>query len=226
MEGKAVGRVDFDLYLITDRHQTGGRALEEVLQQACRAGVEAIQLREKDMAAVDLLKLARGLKASLKGVRIFINDRVDVAVAASADGVHLGQKGLPPDLVKRSFGWLTIGVSTHSLDEALQAQARGADFVTFGPVFHTPSKASYGPPLGLERLREVAERLEIPVFAIGGVNRENIRDVISAGAYGIALISAIMASPQVERSASEIISELKRAKGAVALEPPEKPTRF
>lgn len=220
MEGKAVGRVDFDLYLITDRHRTGGRPLREVLKRASMAGVRAIQLREKDLAARSLLDLAKEVKGYAPQVKLFINDRLDVALAARADGVHLGQKGLPPGVVRERFDEILIGVSTHSLEEALEAEAEGADFITFGPVFYTPSKASYGPPLGIERLGEVVERVRIPVFAIGGIRKENIHQVIGAGAHGVALISAIMGALDIEETTKGILEEIGKAKKTIRGERP------
>ncbi len=207
-----MGRIDFDLYLITDRHHTGGRPLLEVLSRAFEAGVMAIQIREKDLGGRELLSLASSIRSSIPGARLFVNDRVDVALAASADGVHLGQQGIPVRAVRERFRDILIGASTHSLDEALRAEEEGADFVTFGPVFYTPSKVPYGPPLGVERLKKVTERVGIPVFAIGGIKRENVKEVIDAGAHGVALISAIMEAPCVEDAARGIISEIKRSK--------------
>lgn len=207
-----MGRIDFDLYLITDRHHTGGRPLLEVLSRAFEAGVRAVQIREKDLGGRELLSLASSIRSSIPGARLFVNDRVDVALAASADGVHLGQQGIPVRAVRERFRDILIGASTHSLDEALRAEEEGADFVTFGPVFYTPSKAPYGPPLGVERLKKVTERVGIPVFAIGGIKRENVKEVIDAGAHGVALISAIMEAPCVEDAARGIISEIKRSK--------------
>ncbi len=207
-----MGRIDFDLYLITDRHHTGGRPLLEVLSRAFEAGVRAIQIREKDLGGRELLSLASSIRSSIPGARLFVNDRVDVALAASADGVHLGQQGIPVRAVRERFRDILIGASTHSLDEALRAEEEGADFVTFGPVFYTPSKVPYGPPLGVERLKKVTERVGIPVFAIGGIKRENVKEVIDAGAHGVALISAIMEAPCVEDAARGIISEIKRSK--------------
>ena len=207
-----MGRIDFDLYLITDRHHTGGRPLLEVLSRAFEAGVMAIQIREKDLGGRELLSLASSIRSSIPGARLFVNDRVDVALAASAHGVHLGQQGIPVRAVRERFRDILIGASTHSLDEALRAEEEGADFVTFGPVFYTPSKAPYGPPLGVERLKKVTERVGIPVFAIGGIKRENVKEVIDAGAHGVALISAIMEAPCVEDAARGIISEIKRWK--------------
>ena len=190
--------VDFGLYLITDRMQTAGRALPAVVADALRGGLRAVQLREKNLAAAQLFEIAVELRQLTReyGAKLLVNDRVDVALAAGADGVHLGKGGLPVREARRILGSeRLIGYSAHSADEALQAQRDGADFVTLGPVYHTPSKAQYGEPLGLSALSEAVRVVAIPVFALGGVKHSSVAEVLSAGAHGVALISAIMAAP-------------------------------
>ncbi len=205
------GQIDFRLYLITDRKLTAD--LKWTIEEALKSGVRAVQIREKDLSAKDLINLSRQLQGITKGYRakLFINDRADIALALGLDGVHLGSQGLPPDIVERiSAGRLLIGASTHSLDEALEAESRGADFITFGPVYETPSKLKYGKPPGIKALKEVVKRIRIPVFAIGGINIKNVREVMDAGVHGIALISAIMASEAPGRAARELIEEIQR----------------
>jgi len=190
--------IDFSLYLITDRMQTAGRALPAVVAESLRGGLRAVQLREKDLAAGQLLELAVELRQLTReyGAKLLINDRIDVALAAGADGVHLGKAGLPVPEARRILGSKRlIGYSAHSADEALQAQLDGVDFVTLGPVYHTPSKAQYGEPLGLSALSEAVRLVTIPVFALGGVRSTSVAEVLSGGAHGVALISAIMAAP-------------------------------
>lgn len=190
--------VDFSLYLITDRMQTAGRSLPAVVADALRGGLRAVQLREKDLTAGQLFELAWELRRITRefGARLLINDRIDVALAVAADGVHLGKAGLPVAVARRILGSAgLIGYSAHSTDEAVRAQRDGADFVTLGPVYHTPSKALYGEPLGLNALTEAAGVVAIPVFALGGVKQSSVAEVLSAGAQGVALISAIMAAP-------------------------------
>lgn len=190
--------VDFSLYLITDRMQTAGRSLPAVVADALRGGLRAVQLREKDLTAGQLFELAWELRRITRefGARLLINDRIDVALAVAADGVHLGKAGLPVVEARRILGSARlIGYSAHSVDEAVRAQRDGADFVTLGPVYHTPSKALYGQPLGLHALTEAAGVVTIPVFALGGVKQSSVAEVLSAGAQGVALISAIMAAP-------------------------------
>jgi thiamine-phosphate pyrophosphorylase len=190
--------VDFSLYLITDRMQTAGRTLPAVVADALRGGLRVVQLREKDLTGRQLFALAGELREVTRryGAKLLINDRVDVALAIGADGVHLGKAGLPVPDVRRILGSeRLIGYSAHGAAEALQAQRDGADFVTLGPVFQTPSKAQFGEPLGVGVLAEASRIVTIPVFALGGVKQATVGEVLSAGARGIALISAIMTAP-------------------------------
>jgi thiamine-phosphate pyrophosphorylase len=189
--------LDFNLYLITDRQASGGRDLRLVVEEALKGGVKAIQLREKDLSSRAQYELAYEMRklTTRYNAALFINDRVDIALAVDADGVHLGVSSLPIHRARKLLGKKRmIGVSCHNQVNAIAAQDFGADFITYGPVFHTPSKAVYGPPIGIDSLREVAPRLHIPVFALGGINILNTSEVISAGAHGIALISAIIAA--------------------------------
>ena len=205
--------VDFSLYLITDRMQTAGRALPAVVADALRGGLRAVQLREKDLAAGQLFELAVELRQLTRqyGAKLLINDRIDVALAVAADGVHLGKAGLPVPEARRMLGSeRLIGYSAHSADEALQAQLAGADFVTLGPVYHTPSKAQYGEPLGLSVLSEAARVVTIPVFALGGVKHASVAEVLSAGAHGVALISAIMVAPNPRAETESLLQTITR----------------
>jgi thiamine-phosphate pyrophosphorylase len=205
--------VDFSLYLITDRMQTAGRSLPAVVADALRGGLRAVQLREKDLASGQLLELAFELRQLTReyGAKLLINDRIDVALAAGADGVHLGKAGLPVPEARRMLGSeRLIGYSAHSADEALQAQLDGADFVTLGPVYPTPSKAQYGEPLGLSALSEAVRVVTIPVFALGGVKQASVAEVLSAGAHGVALISAIMAAPDPRIETELLLRTIKR----------------
>ena len=170
-------------------------SLHDCIRRAAEAGADWIQIREKDLEARSLVELARFAAAETRGAsaRVFVNDRLDVALAAAAAGVHLGEQSLPLQTViewRRSAGRLDflIGVSCHSLESAHAAERSGADYAFFGPVFATPSKAAFGAPQGIGRLREVCASVEIPVLAIGGVNLENARACIAAGAAGIAAI--------------------------------------
>ncbi|MBN2645532.1 MAG: thiamine phosphate synthase [Desulfuromonadaceae bacterium] len=189
-------RADFSLYLISDRHQLpAGQSLEQVIEAALDGGVGAVQLREKDLPTDALYELACRLRRLTRayGARLLINDRIDIALAAGADGVHLTEQSLPVAIARQLLGeQRLIGVSTHALQRASEVAEQGADFITFSPIYATPSKAAYGAPQGLDRLREVCDRVRVPVLALGGINAERAHEVRTAGAHGIALISAIL----------------------------------
>lgn len=196
------------LYVITDRNGTDGRDLLEVVEGAIKGGARLVQLREKDLRGRELLSLAermRELTARYKA-KLLINDRVDVALLSGADGVHLGVAAIPPREARTLLGPdKLIGVSTHSAAEARGAEAGGADFITFGPVFHTPSKARYGEPVGLAALEDTTRTVALPVFALGGIKAANTPEVMDRGAAGVAVISAVMASPDPAEAARGIL---------------------
>jgi thiamine-phosphate pyrophosphorylase len=169
--------------------------LRDSIRRVAAARIDWIQIREKDLETRALVEVARFAVAETRSAstKVQVNDRLDVALAAGAAGVHLGENSLPVETVsewRRSAGRLDfrVGVSCHSLEAARAADRGGADYIFFGPVFATPSKAAFGPPQGIERLREVCAAIEIPVLAIGGVGAENVRACIGAGAAGIAAI--------------------------------------
>lgn len=209
-------KIDFNLYLITDRHQTNGRALTTVVEEALQSGVKAVQLREKDLSAKELFELARYMRqlTNQYSAKLFINDRLDIALAVKADGVHLGQNSFSANDIKSFLKSdlrltthdprLLIGVSTHSFAEARKAEEEGADFITLGPVFYTPSKAEYGEPLGVEMIKKVKAEIKIPVFAIGGIKKENVKDVMNTGADGVAVISAVMGAEDAGKAVREL----------------------
>ncbi|HLO25730.1 MAG TPA: thiamine phosphate synthase [Geobacteraceae bacterium] len=203
--------VDFNLYLVTDRNNTRGREISRVVEEALKGGVKAVQLREKDLTSRDLYAIAYELRklTAHHDARLFINDRIDIALAVGADGVHLGTSSIPVHRARKILGdKRLIGVSCHNRISALNAQEKGADFITFGPVFYTPSKAAYGDPVGVDKLAEIVELLQIPVYALGGVNRKNVSQVIQAGAHGIALISAILAADDPYAETKSLLSTL------------------
>jgi thiamine-phosphate pyrophosphorylase len=203
---------DFDLYLVTDRRQTRGRELLAVIEQALLGGVRAVQLREKDLGGGELFSLAEKTKTlcARHGASLFINDRVDVALAVDADGIQLGSSSLPVDAARKLMGdKRLIGASTHSMKEALAAEEAGADFILFGPIYFTPSKAAYGNPQGLERLQEAVEKISLPVYAIGGIKPENVAAVKATGACGVALTSAVMSAEDPMTASRELLRWLK-----------------
>ncbi|TAJ79443.1 thiamine phosphate synthase [bacterium] len=203
----------FDLYLVTDRGQTRGRDLLWALEQALAGGVRAVQLREKDLGGRVLYLLAQKIKKLCQRYHasLFVNDRIDVALGVDADGVQLGSASMPVEAARGLLGEKKlIGVSTHSVQEAKEAEQAGADFILFGPVYFTPSKAVYGRPQGLGPLKEVVEKISLPVYAIGGIKRENIAEVKATGIRGVALISAVLSASDPRAAAREILAELKR----------------
>ena len=204
--------IDFRLYLITDRKLvTRHASLVTVVKKALKGGIKAIQLREKDLDTGPLLKLAykmRNLTEEHKA-KLFINDRFDIALAAGADGVHLTQSSIPVSKVREAVQKkLFIGVSTHSLKEAKEAEKGGADFITFGPVYRTPSKLKYGKPVGIDALKQVIKKINIPVFAIGGINSNRIKDIRESGAHGAAMIREVLASDDIKGKSQELINLL------------------
>lgn len=213
-------KLDFKLYLITDRKQISKTLNSKLLtlnllnavKQALRGGARAIQLREKDLVTRELLKLAHKMRDLTKrySARLFINDRFDIALAVKADGVHLTQNSIPADAVRKAVKKkLLIGVSTHSLKEAKVAEKAGADFITLGPVYRTPSKLKYGKPIGINTLKKVSREMKIPVFAIGGVKNHRVREVRKAGAYGVAMISEIFGAKDIKKKTEEISQSIQ-----------------
>ncbi len=204
---------NFDLYLVTDRSQTGGRDLLWVLERALEGGVRAVQLREKDLGGRELFVLAEKTKRLCERYQanLFVNDRVDVALGVDADGVHLGGDSMPVRAARELLGAeKLIGVSTHSINEASEAEREKADFILFGPVYFTASKAAYGEPQGLGRLKKVVEKISLPVYAIGGVKVGNIAEVKETGVRGIALISAVLSASDPRAATRRILETLAR----------------
>ena len=200
--------IDFDLYLVTDRHATAGRDLLWVLEQALEGGVRAVQLREKDLGGRELLELAHAVKRLCDGygADLFINDRVDVALAADAAGVHLAANSMPVEAARGLLGPdRRIGVSAHSPEEVLA----GADFVVFGPVYPTTSKLPFGDPQGPAALKAAADAASVPVFAIGGIKQRHIPEIKAHGTSRIALISAISEAPEPRDAARNMLAMLR-----------------
>ena len=204
---------NFDLYLITDRTLTQGRDLCAVVEQSLNAGARAIQLREKDLGGKELFELADKISVLCQryNAQLFINDRIDVALAVDAAGVQLGKTSLPIDTARALLGkQKSIGYSAHFSEEAKVAERHGADFVLFGPVHMTPSKAAFGAPQGLAALQETVAKLDVPVYAIGGINSENLAETMRTGVRGVALISAVMSAENPTAATRTILTKLAR----------------
>jgi thiamine-phosphate diphosphorylase len=208
--------VDYTLYLVTDASLSRGRTLLQVVGAALRGGVTIVQYREKSATTRRMIEEARELRklCASAGVPFIVNDRVDVALAVDADGVHVGQDDMPAALARRLIGDKKIlGVSAGDPEEARRAVADGADYIGASPVFATPTKPDAPPPMGTEGLRRLARAVSIPVVAIGGMNAENAASIMAAGASGIAVVSAIVAADDVERAAQAILSAMEKVRG-------------
>lgn len=196
--------MDWSLCVITDRRLSRDRSHLEVARAAIEGGATIIQLRDKETSTRELIEAGLALRKLTweRGVAFIVNDRVDVALAVDADGVHVGQDDMPAKLARRLVGPNKIvGISASTLEEALRAEADGADYVSASPVFATPTKPDAPPPTGLEGLRAIAEAVHVPVIAIGGINASSVEGVIRAGADGVAVISAVVAAPDIAEAA-------------------------
>ena len=212
-EDAVTAKAPFRLCLVTDR-RAARRPLLEVVSECVDAGLEAVQLREKDLPVRELLSVAKDLVeiAARRGARVIVNDRADVALAAEAHGVQRTEASLPVAALRRVVPPpRLIGASVHSLAAAREAAGQGADFLVFGPVYDTPSKRPYGPPQGLAQLEEVCRAVAVPVIAIGGIARDRVADVIRAGASGVAAISAILCAERPGDATREMLEALDRA---------------
>jgi thiamine-phosphate pyrophosphorylase len=205
------------VYLVTDQGQVGGRDLVEVVSQAIRGGIRAVQLREKGLDTIAQYRLAERLLPVCReaSAALLVNDRVDIALALGADGVHLTRGSLPPAEARKLLGPdRLLGVSCHSMEDVREAATGGADFVVLGPIFETPSKRAYGPPLTPALLAAARALTPLPLLAIGGIRASRAPDVLSAGADGVAVISAVLAAPDPAAAAAELLRAVMAAKGA------------
>ncbi|MGC8491507.1 MAG: thiamine phosphate synthase [Syntrophobacteraceae bacterium] len=215
MRGRGSG-VDFRLYLVTDRGLSGGRPLEKIVRESVAAGVTAVQLREKDATAREFLKQAFSLVkiASEFHIPLIINDRVDIALACRAQGIHLGQSDMQCALARRIVGDdMLIGVSVSTVEEAVEAEADGADYLGAGPIFATSTKADALPAIGLDVLRAIRRAVHIPLVGIGGIKHTNAAEVMRAGADGVAVVSAIIAHADPGAAARQLRTEIKSVNG-------------
>jgi len=197
---KEGNNIDFNLLLITDRTKSCGRPLTDIIREAGEAGVRAVQFREKDLSLREQMSMAIAIVKITKqfGMKLFINDRVDLCMAIDADGVHLPSTGVPISVARKMLGLQKIiGVSCHALEEVVRAEAEGADYALLGPIYDTPSKRQYGVPLGIDYFKAVRQATTIPLFAVGGIKTTNIAEVMRSGADGVAMISEIMEAKNV-----------------------------
>ena len=203
------------LYLVTDRPLSLGRPIEEIVSEAVAGGVTMVQLREKDCPTGEFVALAKRLKALLAplGVPLIINDRVDVALAVDADGVHIGQSDMSYEDARRLLGRdKIIGLSVENFEDLEHANSLDVDYVGISPVYGTPTKSDTAEPFGLEGLRRAIAMSAHPTVAIGGMNAKTIGEVIAAGADGVAVVSAICSAPSPRKAAEELIGVINKSR--------------
>ena len=207
--------IDYSLYVITTDLSSSMENHLEIARDALCGGATVIQFREKEAGTRELLYLARQIKkvAEAAKVPLIVNDRVDIGLAVDAEGVHIGQGDIPIEVARRLLGKdRIIGVTATSLEEAVEAERRGADYLGVSPVFATPSKDDAGEPMGLKKLGEIRRAVRIPIVAIGGITRENLEGVINAGADGIAVISAIAAASDRKQATADLLGRIEKCK--------------
>ncbi|SFS57278.1 thiamine phosphate synthase [Paenibacillus sp. BC26] len=203
---------EFRLYAITGEQFHPGRDMIEVMEEAILGGVDIIQLRDKTSGKAELLQKAKALRelTSKHGVTFIVNDHIDVAMAVDADGIHLGQDDVPLHEARRIVGEKIIGISTHKLEEALQAERDGADYIGVGPVFATKTKVDVVDPVGVSYVRDVAANIRIPFVAIGGIKLGNVDEVLAAGATRICVVSGIVGSSDVRGTCEAFLGKLNK----------------
>jgi thiamine-phosphate pyrophosphorylase len=214
-KGGRVSREQLRVYLVADAGMCRGRALQDVVAAAIRGGVTCVQLREKAAATRDLLALAMALQPMLHraGIPFVINDRLDIALACAADGLHLGQADFPvPEARKLLPGQTFIGLSVESFEDLDTAAALDVDYLGISPVFATATKLDTKPPWGLEGLCRARVRTALPLVAIGGINAETASQVFAAGADGVAVVSAICAADDPEKAARQLVDRARRVR--------------
>lgn len=205
----SVGKIDYSLYFVCDGEVSGGHDLERLSEEAILGGASIVQLRMKKAKLSQFIETGRKLKAVCRKYKVpfIINDRVDIALLLNADGVHVGQSDFPAREARRLLGKKKIiGVSAENLSEALTAQKDGADYLGLQAVFPTSSKDDVGGILGLEGLKEICTRIQIPAVGIGGITLENAKSVVESGASGIAVISAVSMAENPRKAAEKLLA--------------------
>jgi thiamine-phosphate diphosphorylase len=196
------------LYAILDPEQTKGRAPESVLRELLEGGAAMLQLRVKTMAPSDFFHLAQRARAETRthGCKLIVNDRVDIALACHADGVHLGQEDLPLAVGRRLMAAKLLGISTHNVEQAQEAERNGADYIGFGPMFGTTTKDTGYAARGVDMLRKIRASVRLPIVAIGGINEQNVQQVWQAGADSAAIISDILGADDITAKTKRILT--------------------
>jgi thiamine-phosphate pyrophosphorylase len=199
-----------DLYPVIGERFCSGRPSVEVLKGVILGGARIVQFREKDFPEHEIFRRAEQYRriTADAGILLVINDRVDIAMAVDADGVHLGQDDIPLEAARRIAPDLLIGVSTHSMEEALAAREGGADYVNVGPIFPTKTKQGVSRTLGPEAVTEIGERIELPYTVMGGIKEENLHEVLSRGARRVAVVTAVTQAPDVEKTTRSLVERI------------------
>ena len=205
-----------DIYPVTCEGLSEGRSNLEVLEAVIRGGSKIIQLREKEYPKRDLYNLALKFKeiTSRAGVLLIINDHLDIALAVDADGVHLGQEDLPVQAARRLASELLIGASSHSLEQALQAQKDGADYINIGPIFSTKTKEGVESVLGPETIAKISPQIRVPFTVMGGINEENIDQVLAYGARRVAMVTAITKAADITAKVKSLKEKIRGFSGS------------
>lgn len=207
--------INLDLYLVTDRDLSMGRSLDWVVEKAVKGGVTIVQLREKDLETRDFIEEAQRIQKILKpyNIPLLINDRVDVALAIGADGVHLGQSDMPYHMARKILGnEAIIGLSVESIEQAKEANLYDVDYIAISPVFTTPTKEELTQELGIEGIKEITRLSKHPAVGIGSIKTHNAQDIIQAGADGVAVVSGICSADDPEKAASELREKVQQGK--------------
>lgn len=207
--------IDYSLYLITDRNIINNRNLKECVEEAIKGGVTIVQIREKDGSTREFYNIAEEIKevTDKYNIPLIINDRIDIALAIDAAGVHLGQSDMSIEVARKILGEdKVIGISAGNLDEAVEAEKLGADYLGLGAVFYTGTKKDIDEPIGLEGLNEITKKIEIPSVAIGGINKDNAAEVMKTGVNGISVISAILGYEDTKKVSEELLSKLSKSR--------------
>lgn len=207
--------LDFDIYPVTCQQLSRGRTNLEVLEALIAGGARIVQLREKELPDGEFYKLAKLFKTrtAKAGMTLIINDRLDICQAVGADGLHLGQEDIPVQEARCLLGQeIIIGVSTHNEEEALKAAQEGADYINIGPIFQTSTKQHSGPPVGLDLFRKISRQVNIPITVMGGINLDNLGQVLQAGATRVAAVSAITSAEDIVATVREFRRRIHAAK--------------